>query len=151
MIQLLWKIVWQLLKILNIELPCVHVSQIASVVSNSVQLYGLQPARLLSPWDSPGKNNGMGCQALLQGIFPTWGSNPHLLCLTFTGRWILYYQHHLGRPEATMLLLLSHFSRVQLCATSQTAAHQAPLSLGFSRQEHWSGLPFPSPMQESEK
>ena len=30
------------------------------------------------------------------------------------------------------------------------AAHQAPLSLGFSRQEHWSGLPFPSPMQESE-
>ena len=32
-----------------------------------------------------------------------------------------------------------------------TAAHQAPLSLGFSRQEHWSGLPFPSPMHESEK
>ena len=31
------------------------------------------------------------------------------------------------------------------------AAHQAPLSLGFSRQEHWSGLPFPSPMHESEK
>ena len=30
-------------------------------------------------------------------------------------------------------------------------AHQAPLSLGFSRQEHWSGLPFPSPMHESEK
>jgi len=29
--------------------------------------------------------------------------------------------------------------------------HQAPLSLGFSRQEHWSGLPFPSPMHESEK
>ena len=50
----------------------------------------------------------------------------------------------------TMLLLLSHFSRVQLCATPETAAHEAPLSLGFSRQEHWSGLPFPSPMQESE-
>ena len=46
----------------------------------------------------------------------------------------------------SLLLLLSHFSRVQLCATPQTAAHQAPLSLGFSRQEHWSGLPFPSPM-----
>ena len=42
-----------------------------------------------------------------------------------------------------MLLLLSRFSRVQLCVTPQTAAHQAPLSLGFSRQEHWSGLPFP--------
>ena len=47
--------------------------------------------------------------------------------------------------------LLSHFSHVWLCATPWTAAHQAPPSLGFSRQEHWSGLPFPSPMQESEK
>ena len=46
--------------------------------------------------------------------------------------------------------MLSHFSRFRLCATPQTAAHQAPLSLGFSRQEHWSGLPFPSPMHESE-
>ena len=45
-----------------------------------------------------------------------------------------------------MLLLLSRFSRVQFCATPQTAAHQAPLSMGFSRQEHWSGLPFPSPI-----
>ena len=50
-----------------------------------------------------------------------------------------------------LLLLLSRFSRVQLCATPKTAAHQAPRSLGFSRQEHWSGLPFPSPMHESEK
>ena len=50
-----------------------------------------------------------------------------------------------------MLLLLSRFSRVRLCATPWTAAHQAPPSLGFSRQEHWSGLPFPSPMHESEK
>ena len=41
-------------------------------------------------------------------------------------------------------LLLSRFSRVRLCATPETAAHQAPPSLGFSRQEHWSGLPFPS-------
>ena len=49
-----------------------------------------------------------------------------------------------------LLLLLSHFSRVRLCATPYTAAHQAPPSLGLSRQEHWSGLPFPSPMHESE-
>ena len=41
--------------------------------------------------------------------------------------------------------MLSRFSRVQLCVTPWTAAHQAPLSLGFSRQEYWSGLPFPSP------
>ena len=49
-----------------------------------------------------------------------------------------------------LLLLLSRFSRVRLCATPQTAAHQAPPSLGFSRQERWSGLPLPSPMHESE-
>ena len=50
-----------------------------------------------------------------------------------------------------LLLLLSHFSHVRLCATPQMAAHQAPPSLGFFRQEYWSGLPFPSPMHESEK
>ena len=50
-----------------------------------------------------------------------------------------------------LLLPLSHFSRVRLCVTPQTAAHQATPSLEFSRQEHWSGLPFPSPMHESEK
>ena len=50
-----------------------------------------------------------------------------------------------------LLLLLSHFSRVWLCVTPEMATHQAPPSLGFSRQEHWSGLPFPSPMHESEK
>ena len=46
--------------------------------------------------------------------------------------------------------MLSHFSRVRLCEIPYMAAHQAPPSLGFSRQEHWSGLPFPSPMHESE-
>ena len=70
------------------------------------------PARLLCPWDSPGKNTGVGCHFLLQ-------------CM-----------------HACML---SRFSRVQLCATLWTAAHQAPLSKGFSRQEYWSGLPFPIP------
>jgi len=53
--------------------------------------------------------------------------------------------------QMLLLLLLSRFSRVRLSATPETAAHQAPPSLGFSRQEHWSGLPFPSPMHESEK
>ena len=45
-----------------------------------------------------------------------------------------------------LLLLLSRFSNVRLYVTPQTAAHQASLSLGFSRQEYWSGLPFPSTM-----
>ena len=50
-----------------------------------------------------------------------------------------------------LLLLLSCLSRVWCCVTPQMVAHQAPPSLGFSRQEHCSGLPFPSPMHESEK
>ena len=45
----------------------------------------------------------------------------------------------------------SRFSRIRLCATPWTAAYQASPSMGFSRQEHWSGLPFPSPMRESGK
>ena len=47
-------------------------------------------------------------------------------------------------PIYLLLLLLSRFSCVRLCVTPKTAAHQAPPSLGFSRQEHWSGLPLPS-------
>jgi len=43
--------------------------------------YGLEPIRLLCPWDSPGKNTGVDCYALLQGIFQTQGLNLHLLCL----------------------------------------------------------------------
>ena len=44
------------------------------------------------------------------------------------------------------LVLPSCFSRARLCATPQTAAHRAPPSLGFSRQEYWSGVPLPSPI-----
>ena len=84
---------------------------IASVVSDSVRPHRWQPTRLFCPWDSPGKNTGVGCHFLLQ-------------CM-----------------HACML---SCFSRVWLYATLWTAAHQAPLSTGFSRQEYWSGLPFQS-------
>ena len=51
------------------------------VVSDSVWPYGLQPTRLPCPWDSPSKNTGVGCHALLQGIFLTQGLNRNLLCL----------------------------------------------------------------------
>ena len=69
------------------------------------------------------------------------------------------YAPNIGAPQyirqtlllLLLLLLLSHFSHVRLCATPETAAHQASPSLEFSRQEHWSGLPFPSPMYENEK
>ena len=70
---------------------------VASIVSNSVRPYGLQPTRFLCPWLSPGKNTGGVCRALLQRIFPILGSNPRLLCLSICiGRWVLYHQHHLG-------------------------------------------------------
>ena len=68
-----------------------------SVVSDSLRPPGLQPTRVLSPWDSPGKNTRVGCHFLLQGIFPTQGSNLGLLhCrqmlypLSHQGSWKVY-------------------------------------------------------------
>ena len=57
----------------------------------SLRPYGLQPTRLLCPWDSPDKSTGVGCHSLLQGIFPTQGSNLRLLCLLPCRR-VLYHQ-----------------------------------------------------------
>ena len=64
---------------------------------------------------------------------------------------VYFFLGEVAHPHpCTLLLLLSRFSHVQLCVTPQTAAYLAPLSLGFSRQEHWSGFPFPPPMHENE-
>ena len=79
-----------------------------SVMSNSVQPHRLQPTRLRRPWDSPGKNTGVGRHFLLQCV---------------------------------KVRSLSH---VWLLATPWTAAYQGLLSMGFSRQEYWSGFPLPS-------
>ena len=76
--------------------------------------------------------------------------DPHLWCLPeladglFTTN-VTWEALQRGHTMFNIVLPLSHFSRVRLCATPYTAAHQAPPSLGFSRQEHWSGLPFPFP------
>ena len=51
----------------------------------------------------------------------------------------------------SLLLMLSHFSHVWLSVTPRIAVHQAPLSMGFSRQENWNGLPFPSPCSLEER
>ena len=58
---------------------CVNASEVTSVVSDSLWPHGPQPTRLLCPWDSPGKNTGVGCHFLLQGVFLTQGWNPCLL------------------------------------------------------------------------
>ena len=60
-------------------LLCVHA--VISVMSYSLQPSGPSSAKFLCPWDSSGKNTGVGCHVLLQGILPPQGSNPHLLCL----------------------------------------------------------------------
>ena len=60
-----------------------------------LQPHGLQPAKLLCPWDSPGKNTRLGCHGLLQGIFQTQESNWCLLHLLHC-RWILYPLSHVG-------------------------------------------------------
>ena len=87
-----------------------------------VQPHRRQPNRLPRPWDSPDNNTGVGCHFLLQ-------------CMKVK-----------SESEVTLLLLLlSRFSRVRLHAPSWTVAHQAPPSMGFSRQEYWSGVPSPSP------
>ena len=74
--------------------PAVFESVILPVVSDSLLPHGLQPARVLCPWSSPGKNTGVGCYSLFQGIFPTWGLNPGLL----HQRQILYHLSHQGSP-----------------------------------------------------
>ena len=55
----------------------------------SLRPHGLYPARLPCPLDSPGKSTGVGCHSLLQGLFPTQGWNPNLLCL-LPCRWVLF-------------------------------------------------------------
>ena len=68
-----------------------------SVMSDSLQTFGLQPTRLLCPWDFPGKSTGAGCHFLLQGIFLTQWSTPCLLCLR-SCREILYLLGNRGSP-----------------------------------------------------
>ena len=69
-----------------------------SVVSYSLWPHGLQPARLLCPWNFPGKNTRAGYCFLLQGIFPTQGSNPHLLRL-LSWQADSFPPCHLGSPQ----------------------------------------------------
>ena len=73
--------------ILAFLLVCVWVSH------SVVRPHGLQPTRFLYPWDFPGKDIGMGCHFLLQGIFLTQGSNPGLLHY----RQILYHLNYEGQ------------------------------------------------------
>ena len=109
--------------------------------------FGIYPSTLF-PMHHITSNKKLICLLLL---------NSHTICFNALGYHTHNYLNQNSKqpcwvpPRYKLLLLLSHFSRVRLCATPETAAHQAPQSLGFSRQEHQSGLPFPSPVHESEK
>ena len=73
---------------------CVCLCVSPSAVSNSLRPHGVYPARLLCPWNSPGKNTGVGSHSLLQGIIPIQGSNPGLLHF----RQVLYHLSHQESP-----------------------------------------------------
>ena len=98
------------------------------------------------PAEPPGKpkNTGVGSLSLLQGIFLSQESNQRLLHCRRT----LYQLSCPGSPLEAAAAAAAAKS-LQLCPTLCDPPGSA--SLGFSRQEHWSGLPFPYPMHESEK
>ena len=109
-----------------------------SVVSNSLQPHGLQPARLLCPWNSPGKNTGVGCHSLLQRIFLTQGSNQSLLHC----RQILYCLRYQRSPKECSnnctIALISQASKVILkilqARLQQYVNHEPPdVQAGFRK------------------
>ena len=86
---------------------------VCSVMSDSLQLHGIQPARLLLSMEFSGKNTGVACHFLLQANFSTQELSPHLLCLL---HWQVdsLPQCHLGRPNA---FLVQFNSVAQSCPT----------------------------------
>ena len=80
-------------------------SESHSIVSDSLLPHELQPSRLLCPWNSPGKNTGVGSHSFLQGIFTTQGWNPGLPFCT----WILYCLSHQGSPRILEWVAISFF------------------------------------------
>ena len=114
-----------------------------SVMSDSLQLHGQWPTRLLCPRSFPGNNNVMSWDFLLQGIFPTQGLNPSLLSPALTGRFFtteppgkydwyrfICFSWH---PRDLQFSSVQSLSNVQLFATPWIAARQASLSITISR------------------
>ena len=79
------------------------------------------------PWDSPGKNTGVGCHALLQGIFPTQGSNPGLPHC----RWILYHLSHQGSSNRAKGLVNPNKNHSSLKKNKSELTIQKVIQMGF--------------------
>ena len=153
----------------RLAMNTVHARSVTSATSDFLQVYELQPARLLCPWDSPGKNTE-ACPP--PGDLPNPGINPWSSTLQADS----LPSEPQGKPENTgvgslsllqeifltqelnrglqhcrqILYQLSYqdvksLSCVRLFVTPWTVAYWAPPSMGFFRQEYRSGLPFPSP------
>ena len=128
-------------------------------MSDSVRPHRRKPTRLPWPWDSPGKNTGVGCHCLLRALIcaakllqscptlcdPIDGSPPGSPGLGILQarilEWVAISFSNAWKWKVKGKLL----SCVRLLVTPWTVAYQAPPSLGFSRQEYWSGVPLPSP------
>ena len=110
-------------------------------MSNSVQSYGLQPSSLLCPWDSPGKNTGVGCHALLQGNLLDPGIElPTLISSALAqgsclGQWVLHHQHQLDPaipllgiyPENMRALFQKHtYLRILFAIAETWKQHKCP-------------------------
>ena len=110
----------------------------ASVVSDSLRSHGLQSTKLLCPWDSPGKNTGVGCHVLLQGIFPTQGLNWHLLRLLHC-RQILY---PLSNPGSLCFMIIASLKLGCLDDVSIPCQEVSPHGVELRNQkEELSSLP----------
>ena len=167
-------------------------------MSDSSRPCGLQPTRLLRPWDFPGRSTGVGCHCLLQKKKGRKVKNVGIWCVCIHFRvlgrhclgWLRIVQASLshitdfrrlwvqkvvsqcsrnfsgtqnfmgletGSSTEWLMLFLETAAAAKSLQSCPTlcdpidGSHQAPPSLGFSRQEHWSGLLFPSPMHENEK
>ena len=133
-------------------------------MSDPVRSHRLQPTRLPHPWDSPGKNTGVGCHFLLQCMKVKSESEVAQSCPTLWTPWTAAHQatpcilawDFPGKSTGVGCHFLLQCMKVksesevtQSCpalATPWTAAHQATPSMGFSRQKYWNGVPLPSPV-----
>ena len=141
--------------------PSVWVSVSAQSCLTLCDPVNYKPARLLCPWDSPGNNSGVACHFLLQWSLYSAAAKSLQSCPTLcdpidgsppvspvpgilqarTLEWVAISFSNAWKWKVKGKLL----SRVWVFSTPWTSAHQAPPSMGFSRQECWSGVPLPFP------
>ena len=143
---------------------CAVLCSVASVESDFLRpmnsVHRILQARILewvamsSPRESPQLWSPTHISCIADRLFTHWATRKATFSSYYSPPEKISFSEHIAYIICLIystFTMLSCFSCSRLCATPQMAAHQALPSLGFSRQDHWSGLPFPSPMYESEK